>query len=304
MAAGGAVLNQLDESYAVCKRLARQSASNFYYSFLLLPRPKRRSMHALYAFLRRVDDLGDNDRCDMAARRQALLTLRAKLEAALAGEMTDPILTALADTVDCYQIPREYLTEAIDGVEMDLNDTCYETFEELVEYCDRVAAMVGLACLHIWGFRGPQALEPARHCGLAFQLTNILRDLKEDIGRGRIYLPREDLRRFNYTIENLKRLQVNDQFVELIRFEIARAERYYESAENLESLLERDGRRALRTMMATYRALLNKIKASPALVLQGRIRLRGWEKFRIVGEALLMAPRQRRRASPWEAVSS
>jgi phytoene synthase len=134
-------------------------------------------------------------------------------------------------------------------------------------------------------------------------LTNILRDLKEDIGRGRIYLPREDLRRFSYSIEDLKRSTINDPFIELIRFEIARAEQYYKSAEGLELLLERDGRRALRTMMATYRALLYKIKASPAAVLQGRIRLRGWEKFRIVGEALFMPPRRQRRACAWESLS-
>jgi phytoene synthase len=296
-------LSQLDDSYAICNRLARQSASNFYFSFLLLPRQKRRAMYALYAFLRHVDDLSDDERYDLAARRRALLQLRTKLDAALAGEMRDPILTALADTADHYQIPREYLAAAIDGVEMDLNGTCYETFDELERYCDRVAGMVGLACLHIWGFRGPQALEPARHCGLAFQLTNILRDLKEDIGRGRIYLPVEDLRRFDYSADELKRLSINERFIELARFEIARAERFYEAAEDLESHLERDGRRALRTMMSTYRALLNKIKASPGAVLKGRIRLRGWEKLRIVGEALLMPPRQRRRASSWETVS-
>ncbi len=248
-------------------------------------------MYALYAFLRHVDDLGDDERIELAARRQALAQLRAKLDRALSGETIDPLLTALADTANCYQIPREYLIAAIDGVEMDLNDTCYETFEQLEEYCDRVAGMVGLACLHIWGFRGPQAFEPARHCGLAFQLTNILRDLKEDIARGRVYLPREDLRHFDYSVDDLKRLKLNDQFVELIRFEIARAERLYDSAGDLEPLLERDGRRALRTMMATYRALLNKIKASPAAVLRGRIRLHGWEKLRIVGEALFMPPR-------------
>jgi len=303
LAVGSAILNQLDESYAICNRLARRSASNFYFSFLLLPRAKRRAMYALYAFLRHVDDLGDDERIELAARRQALAQLRANLDRALSGETIDPLLTALADTANCYQIPREHLIAAIDGVEMDLNGTCYETFEQLEEYCDRVAGMVGLACLHIWGFRGPQALEPARHCGLAFQLTNILRDLKEDIARGRVYLPREDLRHFDYSVDDLKRLKLNDQFVELIRFEIARAERLYDSAGDLEPLLERDGRRALRTMMATYRALLNKIKASPAAVLRGRIRLRGWEKLRIVGEALLMPPARPRRATSWETVS-
>ena len=117
-------------------------------------------MYALYAFLRHIDDLSDDEHLELAARRQALLKLRTKLDAALAGEITDPILTALADTACHYQIPHEYLTAAIDGVEMDLDGACYETFDELEQYCDRVAGMVGLACLHIWGFRGPQALQP------------------------------------------------------------------------------------------------------------------------------------------------
>ena len=296
-------MSQLDDSYAYCNRLARRSASNFYFSFLLLPRPKRRAMYALYAFLRHVDDLSDDEHRDVAARRQALFQLRSNLSAALAGAATDPILIALADTAQSYRIPHEYLAAVIDGVEMDLAGTCYETFDELELYCDRVAGMVGVACLHIWGFRGPRALEPARHCGLAFQLTNILRDLKEDIGRGRVYLPREDLRQFDYSFDDLKRLKINDRFIELVRFEIARAERFYTSAADLESLLERDGRRALRAMMATYHALLNKIKEQPEAVLRGRIRLRSWEKIRIVGEALLMPPVQRRRASSWETVS-
>ena len=147
------------------------------------------------------------------------------MDAALAGHATDPSSRALADTATRYQIPREYLTAVIDGVEMDLAGAHYETFAELEQYCYRVASVVGLACIHIWGFRGPQALEPARRCGIAFQLTNILRDLREDIRRGRVYLPNEDLRRFGYTTDELDRCEANDRFTALMQFEIDRAQK-------------------------------------------------------------------------------
>jgi phytoene synthase len=304
MVAGGPIVSQLDESYAICKKLARQSASNFYFSFLLLPRPKRLAMYALYAFLRQVDDISDDERIDIAERRNALLQLRSKLDAALTGDSREPILTALADTAHRYRIPRQYLTAVMDGVEMDLAGIRYETYDELEQYCQRVASAVGLACLHIWGFRDPRALEAARHCGLAFQLTNILRDLKEDIGRGRVYLPREDLRRFDYSAEELNRFEVNDRFIALMQFEIARAECCYAAAGDLEPLLEADGRRVLHAMTATYRALLQKIKARPEAVLRQRIQLSAWGKLRIAGAALLLRPVNRRRASSWETVSS
>ena len=238
-------MNDLEQSYTLCQRLARRAASNFYFSFLLLPRDKRRGMAALYAFLRQVDDLADDESCDMVSRKQALETLRADLHAALAGQARQPVLLALADTVARFGIPEEYLTAVIDGVEMDLDHKLFETFEDLETYCYRVASVVGLACIHIWGFRGSQALEPARQCGLAFQLTNILRDLKEDAARNRVYLPQEDLRRFGYSIEQLKHCTVNKEFDELMQFEVVRAERFYQTAEQLEFQLDRDGRRVL-----------------------------------------------------------
>jgi phytoene synthase len=319
----GATVNSLPASYALCQRLARQSASNFYFTFLLLPREKRRAMCALYAYLRHVDDLADDDRRNIPARQAALEDLRNSLSLwERAGvrvpanyfapssfpleleKVHNPILPALADTVARYRIPLEYLTAVIDGVEMDLAGQQYETFADLEQYCQRVASVVGLACIHIWGFRGPQALEPARRCGVAFQLTNILRDLKDDAEHGRVYLPQEDFRRFSYSVEQLSRGEANPQFVDLMQFEIARAERLYASAEELESMLQRDGRRVFRAMTATYRAVLAKIKRHPAEVFRRRIRLSPWEKTRIAAGALLARPGLSTTASKWETARS
>jgi phytoene synthase len=171
-------------------------------------------------------------------------------------------------------------------------------------YCYRVASVVGLACIHIWGFRDQRALEPARNCGLAFQLTNILRDLKEDCQKSRLYLPQEDLHRFGYSVEDLRRSVADSRFNALLQFEIVRAEQFYESAWELESHLDRDGRRVFRAMMATYQTLLAKIKRNPAEVLRNRVRLNSWEKMRIATEAFFVRPHPLRAAAPCETVSS
>ncbi len=245
----------LASSYAHCQRIARRAAGNFYYSFLVLPRAKRRAMCALYAFLRATDDLGDSDR-SLAERRDALAAWRRELTGALAGASDSAILPALVDTVESYEIPCEYLYDCITGVEMDLDGREYDTFADLEDYCYHVASVVGLACIHIWGFSDPAALEPARRLGIAFQLTNILRDLKEDSERGRVYLPREDLRRFGYTPEELAAGVQNASFRELMNFQIARADDYYRAGAALEPLLSRDSRAALRDDQHLSRAAL------------------------------------------------
>lgn len=272
--------NELEASYDHCRRLARRAASSFYYSFLLLPRAKRRSMYALYAFLRHTDDLGDSDEpADM--RRRCLRRWRGSLSRALSNQFDDPLLPALADTVHRYGIPEQYLFDVLDGMEMDLTPCRFESFEELQQYCYRVASVVGLSCIHIWGFHGDEAFEPARRCGLAFQLTNILRDLKEDARRDRIYLPLADLRRFNYGPADLKRGVCNARFQTLMRFQIERAEQLYRQALPLEDYLERDGRRVFRAMVTTYHSLLGEIKRRQGDVFSRRVRLGTWKKLRI-----------------------
>ncbi len=282
---GSAMQLSLDESYALCRQAARRSASNFYYPFLLLPRRKRAAMCALYAFLRKTDDLGDEPQSGATAR-EALAGWRRSFRRALQGTYDDPILPALADTVRKFAIPPECLEAVISGVETDLDHQGFETVAELEEYCRHVASAVGLACIHIWGFTSPAALRPAERCGLAFQWTNILRDLKEDAARGRIYLPREDLRRFDYAPADLHSGVCDERFRRLMACEISRAEQYYAEAAELERWLHADGRRIFRAMMAVYGGLLAEIRRADGDVWSRRIRLPGWRKAWIAAGCL------------------
>lgn len=279
----------LPASYTHCQRIARRSASSFYYSFLLLPKHKRLAMCALYSFLRRTDDLGDSS-ATVEERRGALESWRRSLVDATRGEHDDPLLPALADTIENFQVPIEYLHAVIDGVEMDLEPVLYDTFDQLQRYCYRVASAVGLSCLRIWGCDYSRAEQPARQCGVAFQMTNILRDLKEDAAQGRIYLPREDLARFDYTPEDLRAGVRDDRFRRLMRFEIERTERLYDEAARLEPLLESDGRRVFGSMVSVYRALLDEIKRLDGDVLTTRVRLSRWRKMRIASRWLFRPP--------------
>jgi phytoene synthase len=276
----------VEASYAHCRTLARRAATNFYLSFFTLPKAKRQAMYALYAFLRRTDDLGDNAE-PLETRRAALMQWRTSLERSLAGEFDSPLFPALADTVARYDIPPEYLFAAIDGVEMDLNGGYYETFDDLCSYCHKVASVVGLACIHIWGFRGPEALEPARKCGIAFQITNILRDLKEDAATGRVYLPQQDLHRFKYSNDDLRNGIRDGRFRALMHFEIERTESLYREAAELARWLEPDGRKVFTAMVGIYRGLLDEIKRRDGDVFSSRVRLSTWHKLRIAGNALL-----------------
>ncbi len=183
------------------------------------------------------------------------------------------ILPALADTVEKYRIPQKYLMAVIEGVAMDLEPRPFETFRALETYCEHVASAVGLACIHIWGFHGPEALEPARQVGVALQLTNILRDLKEDTEQGRVYLPLDDLRACGYSVEDLQRGVINESFFRLMKMEIEQAEQFYCEGNALFPLLESDGRRIFGLMTDTYHSLLERMKQQPEAVFQRRIRL-------------------------------
>lgn len=277
-------MSELERSYRLSSQVARRAAKNFYYSFLLLPRAQRRAMCALYAFLRRTDDLGDND-SPVEARRAALARWRGSLDRALAGQFDDPILPALADTVARFNVRPLDLHAVIDGVEMDLTQTSYETFGELELYCERVASAVGLACVRIWGCEDPASDEPARNCGIALQLTNILRDVHEDLRLGRVYLPQEDLRRFEYSADDLRGGERDGRFRALMRFEIERAEKYYERGAGLAPFLHGDSRAIFWTMLTTYRSLLDEIKRRDGDVLTSRVTLSPWRKWRIAVES-------------------
>jgi 15-cis-phytoene synthase len=285
----------LRESYRFCSALARAEARNFYYAFLLLPRSRRRSMCALYAFMRHTDDLADGpgtaeekDRA-LAAWRQALDSALAGGEGATGDVAAWPGLPALADTVARHSIPAKLLHEVIEGVSMDIQPRGFSTFAELADYCYHVASVVGLSCLHIWGYRsgGGKAERLAEHCGIALQLTNILRDVRDDARDGRIYLPREDLARFGVEPEDLATEgRPSDRVRELLAFEGRRAYEYYEEARPLVPLVDPVGRPVLRAIVGIYRALLDEIARRDYNVLDDRIALPTWRKLAIALKAM------------------
>lgn len=268
----------LARSYRACEEVARREAGNFYPAFLLLPAPRRRSMCALYTFMRIADDLSD-EAAPLDTKRQQLTDWRAGLHQALAGRYSHPAHAALQDTVERHHIPVRYLDAVIDGVEMDLEPKVYRTFADLRNYCWHVASVVGLSCIHIWGFHGTDATRYAEDAGIAFQLTNILRDLGEDAGRGRIYLPQEDLNRFGYDAERLRNGVRDAAFLDLMQFEIARARRYYQSGWRLAPRLTPAGRAVFLMMARTYRHLLCEIEKRDYDVFRSRARVPRWKKL-------------------------
>ncbi len=275
----------LARSYRVCDEVARREAGNFYPAFLLLPAPRRRAMCALYTFMRIADDLSDAA-APAEVKRQQLAEWRIGLHHALAGRCTHPSHAALQDTVERYGIPVRYLDAVIDGVEMDLEPVAYRTFAELHNYCWHVASVVGLSCIHIWGFHGAEATRFAEDAGIAFQLTNILRDLGEDATRGRVYLPDEDLQRFGYDADRLGRGVRDAAFREMMQFEIARARSYYQSGWRLAPRLSPAGRAVFLMMARTYRGLLGEIEKQDYDVFRSRTRVPRWKKLAFALAAL------------------
>lgn len=275
----------LSDSYRYCEQIARREAGNFYHAFRVLPRSQRKAMCALYSFLRLTDDLGDNPTL-AAEKRNLLVDWRQRFERCLIGDYSHPLHSAFHDAVRTYDIPIQNLQDVIDGVEMDLDVTRYQTFTDLYRYCYRVASAVGLACIHIWGFQDDRAKEYAESAGIAFQLTNILRDLREDATRGRVYLPVEDLDRFGYSVENLLLGTRDECFRRLMRFEIERARHYYDISQPLASLLPPAGRAVFVVMTRTYRGLLDAIERRDYDVFSSRVSLSHWRKLALVVRAL------------------
>ena len=277
----------LEESYEHCRRVARRRARNFYYAFLLLPREQKLAMCAVYAFMRYADDISDETDPPLEARRAALSDWREALEQALEGRYGDnPILPAFHDTVVRYKIPREYFFELIDGVGSDLVPEQPRTFDELYRYCYQVASVVGMTCVHIWGFDSPDALRLAEKCGVAFQLTNILRDIPEDARLGRVYLPQEDLERFELTAEDLLADRpTGERFEAMMAFEWDRANRYYAEAAPLLGMVAPSARPALWAMISIYYGILRRIRSRHYDVFTHRARLSNLEKTWIVLQA-------------------
>jgi len=273
----------LAASCAFCRRIARTRARNFYYSFLLLSREQRDAMCAIYAFMRYCDDISE----DEGASREAIERWRRDLDRAIAGLYGgNPLWPAFHDTVQRYQIPCQYFHEMIDGVSSDLEPREIQTFDELYRYCYQVASVVGLTIIHIFGFESRDALALAEKCGVAFQLTNILRDVREDQENQRVYIPAEDTRRFDADLR--KR---DENFIHLLRFEAERARRYYDESRPLIELVNERSRASLWALIEIYRRLLTRIECSNFDVLSRRIRVPTWEKVGILFGARLGAYR-------------
>ncbi|MGE5104776.1 MAG: presqualene diphosphate synthase HpnD [Betaproteobacteria bacterium] len=267
-----------------CADKAAQSGSSFYYSFRLLPPERRRAITALYAFCREVDDVVD-EVSDPGVARVKLAWWRTEVDAIYDGTPHHPVAIALATAVARYGLARQQLQTVIDGMQMDLEKARYLDFVELETYCDRVAGAVGLLSAEIFGYEEAATRDYARKLGIAFQLTNIVRDVGEDARRGRIYLPQEDLARFGVQASDILRAHATPAFVELMRFEVDRAQRFYDDA--LGSLPARD-RHAQRTglaMAAIYRTLLDEIARDGYRVLDRRVALTPLRKLWIATRA-------------------
>jgi phytoene synthase len=267
-------MTTLDASYRACRTLVRRANSNFAWTFRVLPPAKRRGMEALYAFARRTDDIGDSSEPEKA-KRVELSRWRDSFTQALAGAASDPLLPAVIDTIGRFDIPPAYFLEIIDGVQRDLSPIVYSTFAELREYCYLVASAVGLACVHIWGFTSEAVLAPAVECGVAFQLTNILRDLREDAEQGRLYLPVEDLERFDVTIDDLLHATNPAGLTGLFDLEFQRTSAAYERAAKTTEYLSSDGQRIFSLMFRTYRGLFDELQRRGLGILSERVSL-GW----------------------------
>lgn len=311
-------------SYRQVRRIARHSRSNFYRSFWLLPKPKRDAMCALYAFARVTDDFGDSDeptslRTKMLERWRQITALnligngpadRVRMpEGAIKADPPWPadldrraveILPSLRDAALRYQIPSRYLLEIVDGVLADQQKTRFDTFEQLEHYCYLVASAVGLACLHIWGFSEPLPARAAIDCGLAFQLTNILRDVAEDARRGRIYLPRQHYEQHGLCEDDLLFPRVDDRLRCLIRDEVRRGTRLFDSGWQVWDSLHVDGKPMFSMMWRTYRQLLERIAEDPGAVATRRIRLSFGEQLGLVSRHFVGPLFQRLEVPPRE----
>ncbi len=271
----------LEQSYSFCERVARTQAKNFYYSFLLLSRPQRRAMCAIYAFMRYCDDLSDAE--GVSDRPAAIARWEADLESALAGVYpAHPVWPAFSDAVARYRIPHQYFREMIRGVRSDLEPRHIQTFDELYDYCYHVASVVGLTIIHILGFKDPAALKLAEKCGIAFQLTNILRDVREDAENGRVYLPAEDLKRFGVREKDLSGEVLSQPLRDLLRFEADRARDFYGQSEPLVRMVDKHSRASLKALIQIYSRLLDRISSSGYEVLAARVRVPTWEKLWIL----------------------
>ncbi len=289
---------QLRTAYAICRHITRKAARNFYYAFLVLPRRKRDALSAVYAFMRHADDISDDPQLTPEDKRAKLSAWLNGLSSVVAGEATDdPVLMAVGDSQRRFKIPFELLEKLVRGTSMDvpLPDSreasadgpvvLYHSFDDLYQYCYHVASVVGLVCIHVFGYRDPAAEQLAERCGIAFQLTNIIRDVKEDAAMGRIYLPQEDLDRCGIGPSMLRAPRAS-VFRPLLEMEADRAREFYQAGRQLVAYVDEDSQPALWTLVEIYTRLLDKIAARQYDVFTERVRLTAGEKLRVLARGL------------------
>jgi phytoene synthase len=294
------------EAYAVCRAIAQREAKNFYYSFRVLPEHKRNAMCAVYAFMRRADDISDDETLPVAERREMMARwLEAWRDARRAGISDDPVFLALNDTQKTFAIPDALLEDLVRGTTMDLEPSTqaenelqtFATFDELYRYCYLVASVVGLVCIRVFGYTDSRAEKLAEETGVAFQLTNILRDVKEDAERGRIYLPLDLLREFGVSVDRVKALsagapmETNERA--MLSVVESKAEEYYASADRLLPLIDADSRAALWVLVTIYHRLLLKILKADCDVFTRRISISTPAKLTILTQGAVMTMRDR-----------
>ncbi len=286
--------SQLEHAYAVCRGITRSAARNFYYAFLVLPGYKRDALSAVYAFMRHADDICDDPALPLEEKRTRLNALLDSLHGVLAGQPTDdPVLMALADTQRRFKIQPQLLENLVHGTAMDLQlpapgsagpTVLYRNFDELYRYCYYVASVVGLVCIRIFGYRDAAAEPLAEQCGIAFQLTNIIRDVKEDASLGRIYLPGDDLARFGRSAAEFSNGLQPALLRPVLELEADRAREFYKAAERLMPLIDEESRPALWVLVEIYRRLLEKIAARGFDVFRERVSLTLPEKLAVLGK--------------------
>lgn len=295
--------HQISHAYAVCRGVARRAARNFYYGFLVLPSEKRNALCAVYAFMRHADDISDDPALELAQRKQKLADWLNSAKQVFSGQKTDdPVLMALADAQQKFKIPAELFEKLVYGTSLDLEISpasadapamLCTTFDDLKHYCYYVASVVGLVCIHIFGYEDKKAEFLAEDCGLAFQLTNIIRDVKEDAAMGRIYIPEVDLglvglNAANFTATALAEPSAAQQLRPALEYEADRARKYYESAKWLMELVHEDSRGALWVLVEIYSRLLRKITERNYDVLTERASLSTWEKLRVLARGFML----------------
>lgn len=278
------MVTEIDLAYRHCQRITKEHAKNFYYAFRTLPSRKRSAIYAAYAFCRYCDDIADEPG-PLDEKRRLFEETRTLLARSIeGGETADPVFAALSDAARMFGIPANYFEDVIAGVEMDLIQDRYRNFDELREYCYGVASVVGLICIEVFEYTDPAARDHAIDLGLAMQLTNIMRDIKEDAQRGRIYLPLDELASFGYSERELLESSVTGAFTELMRFQTSRARDYFAGGKKLMPLLSPGSRTCPAALLGVYSTILNRIEASGFEVFEKRIGLSTAEKLLITAK--------------------